>query len=189
MKVLLVNNHDSFVYNIYQSLLKITDDVDVQFNDNIDISGVGKYERIIISPGPGNPVNERDAGNLQLLMDSIGKDAKVLGICFGHQFLAFHLGSRVVLSKRLMHGQIDRLRHSHSPIYRNVPEHFTAIRYHSLAIEPGENIVVDCISDSDGTIMGFHSKNGRFFGVQFHPESYYSEYGETIFTNFLGDAF
>ena len=187
-KVLLVNNHDSFVYNIYQILLDIKVDVDVKLNDDHDIQNVEKYDRIIISPGPGNPVNDKDAGYLYEMMDSIKSGTKVLGICFGHQFLAHYLGSEIVLSKHLMHGQVDRVRHLKSPIYKDVPESFDVIRYHSLAIKPNKNITIDCVSEKDETVMGFHSNDGSIFGIQFHPESYYSQFGETIFKNFTSGA-
>lgn len=187
MKVLLVNNHDSFVYNIYQILLDIKADVDVKLNDD-DIRNVEKYERIIISPGPGNPVNEKDAGNLYAMMDSVKPGTKVLGICFGHQFLAHYLGSEIIFSKNLMHGQVDRVKHLQSPIYYGIPEKFDVIRYHSLAIKPNKNITIDCISEKDETVMGFHSNDDSIFGIQFHPESYYSQFGETIFKNFMSGA-
>ena len=187
-KVLLINNHDSFVYNIYQILLGIGADVDVKLNDDEEIQNVEKYKRIIISPGPGNPVNRKDSGNLYSMMDSITPGAKVLGICFGNQFLAHYLGSEIILSRQLMHGQVDRVKHQQSPLYENVPDTFNVIRYHSLAIKPNENIIIDCVSEKDETVMGFHTKDESIFGVQFHPESYYSQFGETIFRNFMSGA-
>ncbi len=187
-KVLLINNHDSFVYNIYQILLDLEADVEVKLNDDEDIKNVEKYERIIISPGPGNPINKNDSGHLYSMMKSIKPGTKVLGICFGHQFLAHYLGSEIVLSREIMHGQVDRVKHLHSPLYEHVPATFDVIRYHSLAIKPNENITIDCISEKDETIMGFHSNDGSIFGIQFHPESYYSQFGETIFKNFMSGA-
>ncbi|MHB8360922.1 MAG: aminodeoxychorismate/anthranilate synthase component II [Thermoplasmataceae archaeon] len=188
MAVLLVDNHDSFVYNIYQLLVKSGVDVDVMMNDQIDVKKIPRYDRIIISPGPGNPENLRDVGNLKVMMRSIQESTKVLGICFGHQFLASYLGSKIIKTEKIMHGQIDMVLHTNSTLYRNVPESFSVIRYHSLAIVPNDNIIVDCVSQSDNTIMGFHGRDSNFFGVQFHPESYYSEFGETIIRNFLGDV-
>lgn len=181
-KILIIDNYDSFVYNIYQYISSPEIHVDIKTNDNL--AGTELYDGYIISPGPGNPKNSEDRGGLYEFIDR-NKEAKFLGVCFGNQILGYYLGSDITLSKRLMHGQPDTISHGDSPLYRDVPEKFTAIRYHSLVLEPGSNIIVDAVSETDGEIMGFHSKDGRFFGVQYHPESYYSEYGKQIFKNFV----
>lgn len=186
MKVLVIDNYDSFVYNIVGYLRKLGADVDVVSNDRIgEIIDNDEYDSIVISPGPGNPLNESDRGGIIEYLKRNG-NAKVLGICFGHQLLGHFLGSAIRLSPKVFHGELDKIKHLGGPLYKKVPEVFTSIRYHSLVIEPNENIVVDSISESDGMIMGFHSKDGKYFGLQFHPESFYSEYGETILSNFLG---
>jgi len=173
------------VYNIVQAIQKTGAEVDVVENDRIrDIADLDGYSASIISPGPGNPANEKDRGEIFNFIDRFS-DRKILGICFGHQVLAYYLGSRIRQSRSVMHGEVDSISHSGGALYRNVPQTFRSTRYHSLEIEAGDGIVVDSRSTSDGAVMGFHSKEGRMFGIQFHPESYYSEHGETILQNFL----
>ena len=181
-KILIIDNYDSFTYNIYQYIASPDLQVDIKTNDKL--ANAGKYDGYIISPGPGNPVRIEDRGNLYEFIDN-NRESKFLGVCFGNQILGYYLGCDIVLAKRIMHGQPDTIRHSHSLLYNGIPEKFTAIRYHSLVLSGGNEIVVDALSETDGEIMGFHSKDGRFYGVQFHPESYYSDYGKTIFKNFV----
>ncbi|WP_337859790.1 aminodeoxychorismate/anthranilate synthase component II [Ferroplasma sp.] len=181
-RILIIDNFDSFVYNIYQYIASSEVHVDVKANN--DLNNAEGYDGYIISPGPGNPERQEDRGNLYEFIDR-NRSAKFLGVCFGNQILGYYLGSSIVLSKRLMHGQPDIIVHGDSPLYRNVPEKFTAIRYHSLVLNGTKNIVVDAYSQNDKEIMGFHSKDGNLFGVQYHPESYYSEYGKIIFKNFI----
>lgn len=185
MRVLIINNYDSFVYNIVQAIEKTGASVDVVENDRIsDIKDLSCYDAAIISPGPGNPVNSHDRGEIFRFIDRFaGK--KILGICFGHQVLAYYLGSRIRRSGSVMHGEVDEITHDGSPLYRDVPSTFKSTRYHSLEIVPGDMVVVDSRSASDGAVMGFHSRDGNMFGIQFHPESFYSEHGETILQNFL----
>jgi len=181
-RILIIDNHDSFVYNIYQYVSNNNVQVDVKTND--DLSNIEPYDGYIISPGPGNPKNIEDRGELYEFIDR-NRSSKFLGVCFGNQILGYYLGSDITLSKRLMHGQPDTIIHRNSPLYTDIPEKFTAIRYHSLVLKESSNMIVDAVSESDGEIMGFHSKDGNFFGVQYHPESYYSEYGRRIFQNFV----
>ena len=185
MRVLIINNYDSFVYNIVQAVQKAGAQVDVVENDRVDeIKNLDEYSAAIISPGPGNPMNSKDRGDVFKFIDTFQRK-KILGICFGHQVLAYYLGSRIKQSKAVMHGEVDDITHSGGPLYRNVPARFRSARYHSLEVDPGEGIVVDSRSASDGAVMGFHSAKGKMFGIQFHPESFYSEHGETILQNFL----
>lgn len=185
MRVLIIDNYDSFVYNIVQAVQKTGSEVDVVENDRIsEITDIEDYDAAIISPGPGNPSNPADRGDIFSFIERFsGK--KILGICFGHQVLAYYLGSRIKQSRDVMHGEVDDIAHTGGPLYRDVPSTFRSTRYHSLEIEPGEGIVVDSRSESDGAVMGFHSTDGRMYGIQFHPESFYSEHGETILQNFL----
>lgn len=185
MKVLIINNYDSFVYNIVQAVQKTGVAVDVIENDRVsEITNVDDYSSAIISPGPGNPVNRDDRGDIFDFIDRF-RSKRILGICFGHQVLAYYMGSSIRRSARVMHGEVDRITHNGGVLYRGVPEVFMSTRYHSLEIEPGDNVIVDSISRRDGAIMGFHSKDQRIHGIQFHPESHYSEYGEKILQNFL----
>ncbi len=182
-RLLIIDNYDSFVYNIYQYVSSIGITVDIAENNKLkDINN--KYDGYIISPGPGNPENADDRGNLfEFIGDNI--DKKFLGICFGNQILGYYLGSKIEIAKKLMHGQTDKIIHNDSLLYRGIPEEFIATRYHSLVITENSNIIVDAYSLTDKSIMGFHSKNNNIFGVQFHPESYYSQYGELLLKNFV----
>ncbi len=182
-KLLIIDNYDSFVYNIYQYAKSLGINVDMVENNKLkDINN--DYDGYIISPGPGNPENINDRGNLFEFIDD-NKNKKFLGICFGNQALGYYLGSKIEIAKRLMHGQTDKIIHKDSILYKNIPEEFIAIRYHSLVITENKNIIIDAYSATDNSIMGFHSKNNNIFGVQFHPESYYSQYGELLIKNFV----
>ncbi len=183
MNILLIDNYDSFVYNIAQILLKSGNRVTTVENDALTSKHAESCDRVIVSPGPGNPENPGDRGNtVDILSES---DKKVLGICFGHQLIGMLLGCRIRRAEKLMHGEIDRIRHHKTPLYAGVPEVFEAVRYHSLIVEPSERVIVDSLSTSDSTVMGLHSDDGRFWGIQFHPESHYTQYGEKIIANFL----
>ncbi|MGP6207560.1 anthranilate synthase component II [Cuniculiplasma sp. SKW3] len=183
MKLLFVNNHDSFVYNIVQIAGNLGYDLDVRMNEDLNGVDPEKYDRVIISPGPGNPQNPRDRGQImELLKRCI--NVKVLGICFGHQTIGYFLGSEINVMAKPLHGEIDTIVHNESPLYRNIPERFRAVRYHSLTVKPSERLIVDAVSGRDGSVMGFHDKEKQFFGIQYHPESYYTEFGENIIRNF-----
>ncbi len=184
MNVLIVDNYDSFVYNIVQIVKKLGHEVTLVQNDRISGIDPDRFDRVIISPGPGNPNDTGDRGNTLEFLAKLG-NRKVLGVCFGHQLLAMYLGAKVKLGSTIRHGEIDTLRHNGTPLYRNVPREFRAVRYHSLTVERSEDIVVDSVSLTDGSVMGFHSRDNRIHGVQFHPESYYTEFGEDIIGNFL----
>lgn len=186
MKVLVIDNFDSFVYNIIQYLNVLGANVDVRTNEELDgVKDTSQYEGIVISPGPGNPENPKDRGEtIEFLEKSDYK--KVLGICFGHQLLGHYLGAKIKLAAEVYHGYVDTIVHRNSVLYANVPQKFRAIRYHSLILEPAPAIIIDASSATDGTVMGFHSADKKIYGIQFHPESYYSEHGQAIFQNFLG---
>jgi len=183
MKVLVIDNFDSFVYNIVQSVEAMGHSARVV--DNLSLKDIREdYTHVIISPGPGNPLNNSDRGDLSAFVQSQCK-RKMLGICFGHQFLAYYLGSGISVGRRQYHGELDTIIHGDSPIYEGIPEKFRSMRYHSLTVSPSAGIVVDAVSAADGSVMGFHNREGNIFGVQFHPESYYSEFGDKIIENFL----
>jgi len=182
LKVLLINNYDSFVYNIYQMMIARGDSVDIRNNDDLPVDVY--YSKVIISPGPGNPENASDSGNIMEFLEA-GNYGTVLGICFGHQVIGKFLGSAVRPSRTLMHGEIDEILNLNAPLMKNLPEKFHAVRYHSLAITPSQKLKIDAISGRDGEIMAFHDYGLRYFGLQFHPESYYSEYGKEILENFM----
>jgi len=181
LSILIINNHDSFVYNLFYYIHSMGVKVDVVDNDGW--ADTSKYDKIIVSPGPGTPLSKRDAGNIIHMIENF--TGPVLGVCFGHQILAHMLGSGIITLERPYHGEVDVVKHEESPLYDDVPPVFHAIRYHSLAVVPSDGIVVDAVSQSDGTVMGFHSPDMRIFGVQFHPESYFTEYGFKIIHNFV----
>ncbi|WP_229657490.1 anthranilate synthase component II [Thermogymnomonas acidicola] len=180
-----MDNHDSFVYNLVQLIEEQGADVRVIYNDMVTPKSALSFDRVVISPGPGTPLVARDRGHLLEMLEN--DPVKTLGVCFGHQVIGYFLGSRVIRAGKLMHGQVDGILNSGGGVLRGLPQRFVAIRYHSLAIEPSDRVVVDAVAESDGTVMAFHSTDGRFMGVQFHPESYYSEHGSDIIRNFLGD--
>lgn len=185
MTVLMIDNHDSFVYNIVDLLERNGQKVEVIENDqHMDRESLLRYDTLVISPGPGNPINKEDRGKTLDLIRQ-GRFRKILGICFGHQLLAYSLGSSIYRTERIYHGEVDVIRNFHGGILRNVSDKFPAIRYHSLAVTPNPEIIVDAVSQSDGTIMAFHSRDSRIYGVQFHPESHYSSFGNEIIEEFL----
>lgn len=185
MRVLIIDNYDSFVHNIIQAVEKTGVRVDMVENNRIaEVRNFNDYAAAIISPGPGNPMDQADRGDLLKFIEDFG-DRKIMGICFGHQVLAYHLGSRIVRSAHVMHGEVDTVRHNGAPLYRGVPREFQSARYHSLEIIPSDDVEVDSRAQSDNAVMGFHSHDGRKVGIQFHPESYYSQYGEKLLNNFL----
>ncbi|MEM0157420.1 MAG: aminodeoxychorismate/anthranilate synthase component II [Thermoplasmataceae archaeon] len=185
MKVMVIDNHDSFVYNIVDMIRRNGAEAEVFENDDLpDPAYANKFHFLVISPGPGNPLNPEDRGST---LDFISRTEfkRILGICFGHQLLGFHLGSGIYRTDRLYHGEVDTISNLGGGILRGISGDFHAVRYHSLAITPSKNITVDAVSGTDGTIMAFHSKDERIFGIQFHPESHYSEFGENIIREFL----
>lgn len=184
MKLLIIDNYDSFVYNIVQYVGEMGIEPEIRKNDNLESLANTQFDKIIISPGPGTPENMKDRGEI---LDFIRcqKNAKVLGVCFGHQLLGLISGSTIYRMDKQLHGELDTMQHFDSPLYDGIPQEFRAVRYHSLAVEGNGNLVVDCRSKSDGSVMGFHTEDKKFFGIQYHPESFYSEFGKEILTNFM----
>ncbi len=182
---MLLDNKDSFTYNVLHLLKKSGLEVDV-FDNEVDPEGIdaSNYMALIISPGPGNPLNHRDRG---VGMELLEKEFPVaLGVCFGNQLLGYRLGCEIYRTDSLMHGEIDTMENMGTGILGGIPDRFKAVRYHSLAIKTSKNIVVDAVSATDGTVMAFHSADNRYYGIQFHPESYYSQFGKEIIENFIG---
>lgn len=186
MRIMLSDNRDSFTYNIVHLLKKIGLEVDVYDNftpvDEIDTS---LYDGLIVSPGPGNPLLESDRGNGYELLENKGFPA-VMGVCFGHQLIGSFLGCDIYRTEKLYHGEIDIMEATGGGLMKGLPEEFQAVRYHSLAVTPNKAIIVDAVSKTDGSLMAYHSRDGRYYGIQFHPESHYSQYGEMILSNFIG---
>lgn len=183
---MLSDNRDSFTYNIVHLLRAKGLEVDVYDNftpvENIDTS---IYDGLIISPGPGNPLLESDRGNGFSLLEDPNFSA-VMGVCFGHQLIGAYLGCDIYRTEKLYHGEIDTITRTGNGLMKNLPDRFEAVRYHSLAVEPDERLIADAVSSTDGSLMAFHTEDGRFYGIQFHPESHYSQFGDRIMTNFVG---
>ncbi len=184
MKVLMIDNYDSFVNNLVDYIRQEGAVVHVVPNDMLSSVDQDKYDAVVISPGPGNPMNPGDRGQILEFFSGLG-NKKVLGICFGHQILAMMLGSRIHVSGKIYHGEVDRISNDGYGVFRDLPGRINVARYHSLVVEPSKKIIVDAVSETDGSVMAFHSAGGNITGIQFHPESYYSEFGHEIVRNFL----
>ena len=188
--VLIIDNYDSFVYNLVNVLAELGARSIVVRNDEISVRGVERLnpDRIIISPGPGSPLKPRDIGVSIEVVRRLGWRIPVLGVCLGHQAIGVAYGARVRRAKRIMHGKTDRVRHMGGKLYRGVPEEFTAMRYHSLVIDDLPEVLrVEAVSATDGEIMGVRHVEHPVHGVQFHPESIGTPLGPRILKNFLDD--
>jgi len=184
--ILIIDNYDSFTYNIYQAVSTMTDHVEVLRNDRISVREMGDMSitHLVISPGPGRP--DGAGVSIEAVRAFSGK-IPVLGVCLGHQTIGQVFGGRVVHAGQLMHGKSSHISHSGSGLFAGFPNPFEAVRYHSLALE-GESLpeILEVTATSDdGEIMGIRHRLFTVEGVQFHPESFGSAGGEAIFENFL----
>jgi anthranilate synthase component II len=184
--ILLIDNYDSFTYNLAQYFGELGQDVEVVRNDAIDLAGVAarKPDRIVVSPGPCTP---NEAGiSVPLLKEFAGK-LPILGVCLGHQSIGTAFGGNIIRAQRVMHGKTSTVSHNRQDCFAGIPTPYTVVRYHSLVIErstlPAE-LSITAESD-DGEIMGVRHKTLPVWGVQFHPESIMTEYGHDLLKNFL----
>jgi len=192
MKVLLVDNYDSFVYNLYQRLGELGADPVVHRNDAIDIAFVKALapDAVVLSPGPGRPDVPRDFGVCAEILREVSPITPTLGVCLGHQGVGTRYGARVGPAARLLHGKVSRITHDGRAIYEGLPNPLVAGRYHSLAIERGtlpEDLEVTATAE-DGEIMGVRHRTHPIEGVQFHPESILTPEGPALLRNFLKGA-
>ena len=196
MKVLLIDNYDSFTYNLYQLVGQILEEkgdkfiLDVFRNDEISISGIREkgYEKIIISPGPGDPSDKNYFGVCAEVLIDLGKTIPVLGVCLGMQGLGYYYGGKVSRAKKVMHGKTSIITHNGKGLFKGLPQDLEVMRYHSLIVEK-DNLPKDLeilAMSQDGEIMGLAHKIYPISGVQFHPESFATEGGKKILENFLG---
>ena len=190
MKVLVIDNYDSFVYNLVQYIGELGTDVIVYRNNQVTLQQVRelKPDRIVISPGPGNPSDERYFGVCRAILQEVSLRVPTLGVCLGHQGIIVAFGGKIKSAKRLMHGKTSSIKHDGKGIFRGVQNAFTATRYHSLVGE--KDSIPDCleltaVSADDGEVMGVRHKKFPIEGVQFHPESILCEDGKLMIKNFL----
>ena len=186
MKILLIDNYDSFTFNLYHYLSSLNTRVEVFRNDEITEKEIikKKYNKIVISPGPGNP---NQSGNCLRIVKKLHKKIPILGVCLGHQIIGQVFGSKIIQSKKLMHGKTSKIKSFKTGILKNLPKSFVATRYHSLIIER-KKISKDLIITAetyDKIIMGIMHKKYNVYGVQFHPESIKTPTGLKILKNFI----
>ena len=186
MKILLIDNYDSFTFNLYHYISSLKKSVDVIRNDKITDKEIlkNKYNKIVISPGPGNP---NQSGNCIKIVKSLHKKIPILGVCLGHQIIGQVFGSKIIQAKKIMHGKTSKIRSNKIGILKNVPTKFEATRYHSLIIDKktlSKNLEITAETE-DGVIMGVQHKKYNVHGVQFHPESIKTPIGLKILKNFI----
>jgi len=185
-KVLMIDNYDSFTYNLVQYFGELGADVRVYRNDQITLDEIAALapERICVSPGPCSPA---EAGISVPLIQAYAGKVPILGVCLGHQSIGAAFGGKIVRARQIMHGKTSALTHTGSDVFRDLPSPYTVIRYHSLAIE--RDSLPDCLEvtaqTDDGEIMGVRHRSLPVYGVQFHPESVLSEHGHALLRNFL----
>jgi anthranilate synthase component 2 len=187
--LLVIDNYDSFTYNLVQYFGELGEDVQVFRNDDITLEGVERLNpaRIVVSPGPCTP---NEAGISVPAIKHFAGKVPILGVCLGHQSIGQAFGGKIVHAKQLMHGKTSAIHHHSSSVFRGLPADFQATRYHSLVIE--RESLPDCLEitawTDDGEIMGVRHKTLPIEGVQFHPESILTEHGHAMLKNFLEGA-
>jgi anthranilate synthase component II len=186
---LIVDNYDSFTWNLVQLVGSLGDDPVVLRNDAIDLAGVRRLSpaRIILSPGPGHPDDDRRLGVCRAIVDELSGEIPILGVCLGHQAIVRAFGGRVIRSARPMHGKSSVIHHDGSGLFEGAPASFEAMRYHSLVADPETirlplRVTAWC---TDGTVMGVRHRRHPTFGLQFHPESIGTAAGPRIVASFF----
>lgn len=185
-RVLVVDNHDSFVYNIVQYLLELGAECVVRDRSDVAVRDAAGVDGVLLSPGPGHPA---DAGVcLDLVRDAERRGAPLLGVCLGHQVIAHVHGATVARAPEIVHGFTSEIRHDGAGVLRGLPDPFAATRYHSLAVLP-ETVPADVLEvtarTADGVVMGLRRRGRPVEGIQFHPESILSTFGHRLLRNWL----
>ena len=186
MKLLMIDNYDSFTYNLVQYLGELGEEVTVLRNDQATVSDIEALgpSHIVISPGPCTP---NEAGITLELIARLSGRIPILGVCLGHQAIGQAFGGKVVKAKRVMHGKVSRIRHDGKGVFSGLPQEFVATRYHSLVVE--RSSLPECLAltaeSEDGEIMGLRHRSAAVEGVQFHPEALLTEHGHSMLKNFL----
>ena len=184
--LLVIDNYDSFTYNLVQYFAELGERIVVFRNDQISLNKIAELspDRIVISPGPCTP---KEAGISLATIDQFSRDIPILGVCLGHQSIGQAFGGRIIHAKQLMHGKTSPIYHHGTGVFRNLPNPFIATRYHSLVIERAS--LPDCLEvtawTEDDEIMGIRHKTLAIEGIQFHPETILSEHGHQMLQNFL----
>jgi anthranilate synthase/aminodeoxychorismate synthase-like glutamine amidotransferase len=188
-RVLVIDNYDSFVYNLVQELGELGADPVVYRNDAIDVAGIRAEapDAVLISPGPGRP---EDAGISLTVIHELGGVFPILGVCLGHQAIGQAFGGDVVSAPTLMHGKTSAIHHDGTGVFAGLPDPFVATRYHSLVVEPTTlpDVLEVTARTADGVIMGVRHRTLPIEGVQFHPESLLTLEGPSLLANFLAGA-
>ena len=184
--ILVIDNYDSFTYNLVQYIGALNPDLEVHRNNKITLDKIKKLspERIVISPGPGNP---NQSGNCIKIVKSLYKIIPILGVCLGHQIIGQVFGSKIIQAKILMHGKTSKIKSKKTGILKGLPSRFEATRYHSLIIDKktlSKDLEITAETE-DGIIMGIQHKKYNVHGVQFHPESIKTPFGLKILKNFI----
>jgi len=184
-KILVVDNYDSFVFNLVQYLQQLGAEVVVKRNDEVNAESINGFDGVLLSPGPGTP---EDAGAcIEIVNAAIDKQKPLLGVCLGHQAIGAALGGKVSRAPELLHGKTSQVQHKNEGVFKDLKSPFRATRYHSLAIETPsvpEELLVTATTES-GVIMGVKHKSAPIEGVQFHPESVLTEGGHRLLANWL----
>ena len=192
--ILMIDNYDSFTFNIVQYLGELGADVLVKRNNEISIDEIKTLdpERIVISPGPCTP---NEAGVSIEVVKNFCMHKPILGVCLGHQTIGQAFGGKIVSAKKIMHGKTSKIIHDGDYLFSNIEQNFTATRYHSLVIDPDsfpDSLIITARtddSDNESEIMGVRHKDYKLFGVQFHPESILTEFGHILLENFINALF
>ena len=186
MKILVIDNYDSFTYNLVQLLGKEVSSIIVKRNDKITIKEIEKLnpDKILISPGPGKP---EDSNVSLACIKEFGSKIPIFGVCLGHQAIGIAFGGKVIKAQVLMHGKTSQIIHDEKTIFKNIPQKFIATRYHSLIIDQDtfpDELEISARTDDDA-IMGIRHKSFPLEGIQFHPESILTDEGKNIITNWI----
>ncbi len=184
-KILVVDNYDSFVFNIVQYLQQLGAEVVVKRNDEVNANSINEFDGVLLSPGPGTP---EDAGAcIEIVNAAIEKQKPLLGVCLGHQAIGAALGGKVSRAPELLHGKTSQVQHKNEGVFKDLKSPFRATRYHSLAIENPNfpNDLTITATTESGVIMGVKHKTAPIEGVQFHPESVLTEGGHKLLANWL----
>ena len=185
-RILVIDNYDSFTWNLVHYLEEIGATTQVVRNDEVSVAEALalKPDGIVLSPGPCTP---NEAGICVELVQTAPADLPILGVCLGHQSIGAAEGSNIVTAQEIRHGKINQIRHENGPLFEGLPETYNVVRYLSLAIEPSDlpdTLIADAFTE-DGEIMAVRHKDRPVFGVQFHPESILTEHGHALLKNFL----